>query len=90
MSERFEFVVTDPLGVHAKPLTNLVNEASKFDSSIKLVYERKEASLKSIMGTMALGIPTKAKLVIEATGQDEQEAIKRLQVVLKEQGLTEN
>lgn len=89
MAERYEFVVTDPMGLHAKPLTILVNEASKYDSVIKLIYERKEASLKSIMGTMALGVPTKARLVIEASGQDEQEAIEKLKLVVKEQKITD-
>lgn len=89
MAERFEFVVTDPMGMHAKSLTVLVNEASKFDSSIKLIYDKKEASLKSIMGTMALGVPSKAPLVIEATGQDEKEVIERLKEVLKEEKICE-
>ena len=77
------------MGLHAKPLTVLVNEASKYDSVVKLIYERKEANLKSIMGTMALGVPTKARLIIEVEGQDEQEAIEKLKLVLKEQKITD-
>lgn len=89
MAEKYEFIVTDPMGLHAKPLTVLVNEASKYDSVVKLIYERKEANLKSIMGTMALGVPTKARLIIEVEGQDEQEAIENLKLVLKEQKITD-
>ena len=78
MATSYQFVVSDPVGLHAKPLTMLVNEASRFDSDIKLIYEAKSASLKSIMGVMALGIPTKAKLEIIAEGQDEVDAINHL------------
>ena len=41
------------------------------------------------MGTMALGVPTKARLIIEVEGQDEQEAIEKLKLVLKEQKITD-
>lgn len=83
MTLNYKFVVSDPLGLHAKSLTVLVNEASKFDSNIKLIYEGKEASLKSIMGVMALGVPSKAKLEIVAEGQDEPEVIENLKEVIK-------
>lgn len=85
----FKFIVSDPLGLHAKPLTALVNASSRFDSNIKLIYDGKEASLKSIMGVMALGIPTKAKLEIIADGQDETEVIDSLKEIVKELHITE-
>ena len=46
MATNYQFIVSDPVGLHAKPLTMLVNEASRFDSDIKLIYEAKSASLK--------------------------------------------
>ncbi|MFR5748553.1 MAG: HPr family phosphocarrier protein, partial [Thomasclavelia spiroformis] len=55
MAEKLSFVVSDPVGLHARPATILVNQASKFTSDIKLVYNGKEVNLKSIMGVMSLG-----------------------------------
>ena len=89
MAIKYECIVTDPLGLHAKSLTALVNEASKFDSDTKLVYEGKAASLKSIMGVMALGIPAKAHIEIIAEGQDETEVIDHLKVMIKELKIAE-
>ena len=89
MATNYQFIGSDPVGLHAKPLTMLVNEASRFDSDIKLIYEAKSASLKSIMGVMALGIPTKAKLEIVAEGQDEVEAVDHLKEELVKLHITD-
>ena len=89
MTLNYKFVVTDPLGMHAKSLTAFGHEASKFDSNIKLIYDGKEASLKSIMGVMALGIPTKAHLEIVAEGQDEPEVIDKLKEIVKDLHIAE-
>ena len=47
-----EFIIVDPVGLHARPATLLVNEASKFASETKIIVGEKEANLKSIMGVM--------------------------------------
>ena len=73
MAEKLSFVVSDPVGLHARPATILVNQASKFTSNIKLIYNGKEVNLKSIMGVMSLGVPTKATVEIVAEGEDEKE-----------------
>lgn len=85
MAERISFVVCDPVGLHARPATILVNQANQFDSDIKIVYNGKEMNLKSIMGVMALGVPTKASVEIIAEGDDEKEAIRTITKVIKEQ-----
>ena len=36
MAEKLSFVVSDPVGLHARPATILVNQASKFTSNIKI------------------------------------------------------
>ena len=75
MAKELSFVVSDPVGLHARPATILVNQASKFTSNIKLVYNGKEVNLKSIMGVMSLGVPTKATVEIVAEGDDEKDVI---------------
>ena len=44
MAKELSFVVSDPVGLHARPATILVNQASKFTSNIKfarlLMYGR--------------------------------------------------
>ena len=82
MAEKLSFVVSDPVGLHARPATILVNQASKFTSNIKLVYNGKEVNLKSIMGVMSLGVPTKATVEIVAEGDDEKDVIASIAKVI--------
>ncbi|MFV0287895.1 MAG: HPr family phosphocarrier protein [Mycoplasmatales bacterium] len=70
-----EFIVTDPVGLHARPATLLVNEASKYASDIKIIVNEKEANLKSIMGVMSLGIGTNQTFIVEVADDSETEAI---------------
>ena len=68
---------------------SLVNQSNKFTSKINILHNGKQMDLKSIMGVMALGIPTKAKVEIIADGDDEKEAIAALSKVVKEQHVGE-
>ncbi len=77
-----EFIVTDPVGLHARPATLLVNEASKYSSDIKIIVEEKEANLKSIMGVMSLGIGTNQTFTIEVSDDNEIEAIEGITKVI--------
>ena len=46
--EKFSFTVIDPVGLHARPATILVNQASKFASNVKLLYNGKEVNLQKL------------------------------------------
>jgi len=78
------FIVTDPVGLHARPATLLVNEASKYVSDIKIISGEKEGNLKSIMGAMALGIATGTEMVVSAEGDDAAEALEGISKVVVE------
>ena len=82
-------VIKNATGLHARPATILVNQASKFTSDIKLVYNGKEVNLKSIMGVMSLGVPTKATVTIVAEGDDEEDVVASIAKVIKEQKVAE-
>lgn len=77
-----EFIVTDPVGLHARPATLLVNEASKYASDIKIIVNEKEANLKSIMGVMSLGIGTNQTFTVEVSDDSETEAIEGITKVI--------
>ncbi len=77
-----QFIVTDPVGLHARPATLLVNEASKYASDIKIIVDGKEGNLKSIMGVMALAIKTDQVFEIEVSDDSEVEAIEGLTKVI--------
>ncbi|MCM2531238.1 phosphocarrier protein HPr [Neobacillus pocheonensis] len=81
------FTVIDQAGIHARPATFLVSTASQFKSDVKLEYKEKQVNLKSIMGVMSLGIPSGAEIKILAEGEDGDEAVQKLEEVLKKEGL---
>ena len=70
-----QFIITDEVGLHARPATSLVNEISKFASDATISVEGKSANLKSIMGVMALGVKKDHIVDVETTGSDEAEAM---------------
>lgn len=79
------FTIIEKTGIHARPATTLVQNASKFNSEVNLEYNGKKANLKSIMGVMSLGIAHGAQIKIITEGTDEKEAILSLEdTIIKE------
>ena len=83
--KQISVVVIDPVGLHARPATVAVNAASKFKSEVKITYKGRSVNMKSIMGVMSLGIPTQSEITISCDGEDEEEAIKQIEDILKAQ-----
>ncbi|MBR3357373.1 MAG: phosphocarrier protein HPr [Solobacterium sp.] len=77
--------VVDPVGLHARPATVAVNAASKFKSEVKVSFKGRSVNMKSIMGVMSLGIPTQSEITVSCEGEDEEEAIKTIEEVLRDQ-----
>lgn len=62
-------------GLDARPVALLVQEASKYDSTIYILSGEKKVNAKSIMGMMSLGLDNGEKLEVSAEGADEQAAV---------------
>jgi len=65
------FTVSDPVGLHARPASKLVQEANLFSSNIVLSYNGESQDLKSIFGVLGLAIPSNATVEIHIDGPDE-------------------
>lgn len=68
-----------PRGLEPRPIAELVQVASKYDSRIYLETETKRVNAKSIMGMMSLDLDNGDFVTISADGRDEEEAMKELQ-----------
>jgi phosphocarrier protein len=80
--------IIDPIGLHARPASQVVTAASKFEADIKIVSaEGKEANLKSIMSVMAMGVKTGEEITIIAEGSDAEAAIREIESSMKENEL---
>lgn len=79
----FQYVITDEVGIHARPAGLLVKEAKKYTSKLTLEYNEKSAELTKLMGLMALGVKHGAEVTVTAEGEDEDTAIKEIEAFFK-------
>ncbi|MBM3834401.1 MAG: HPr family phosphocarrier protein [Verrucomicrobia bacterium] len=78
-----EFVVTNKLGVHARPAAMFVKTANRFDCEIIVEKDGEAVNGKSIMGIMMLAAGPGSKLHVHAKGQDAAQALVELEALLK-------
>ena len=69
-------------GLEARPVALLVQEASKYDSTVYIQTGDKKVNAKSIMGMMSLGLDNGEELVVIAEGADEQLAVENIEKFL--------
>jgi phosphotransferase system HPr (HPr) family protein len=62
-------------GLHIRPAEQLARLANQFVSQIGLIYESQRVDAKSIMEMLTLGAAHGSHLVIEARGDDAQQAV---------------
>ncbi|MBN2910353.1 HPr family phosphocarrier protein [Polycladomyces sp. WAk] len=70
--------IQHPSGLHARPASLLVQEASKFESKITLVKAEKEVDAKSLLGVMSLAVKQGDEITIRAEGADAEQAVSAL------------
>ena len=81
--KNFSYVITDEIGIHARPAGLLVKEAKKFESAITLECGGKKAAATKLMAIMGMGVKTGNEVTVSAEGADEDVAIAALQEFFK-------
>ncbi len=76
------FLITAEAGIHARPATNLVGEANRFNSTLFVKLGDREVNLKSIMGVMSLGINNGSIVKVTANGDDQEEALEAISSII--------
>lgn len=79
-----EVTVKHPEGLHARPATEFVGAANRFQSKITVVSGNREGNARSILSVLGLGIKFGQSVVLRATGPDEELAIEALAAVLEQ------
>ena len=77
--KEFKYIITDPVGIHARPAGLLAKEASKFSSKISIEANGKSADATRLMAVMGLGVKSGTEVLVTASGEDEVEAVAKLQ-----------
>ncbi len=78
-----ELVVTNKLGIHARPAAMFVRTANRFDCDIFVEKDGEKVNGKSIMGLMMLAAGPGSKLMLHAEGGDAARAAVELEALVK-------
>lgn len=82
--QKQEVEIVNTLGLHARPSAKMTQVATKFKSEVWLTKGARRVNGKSIMGVMMLAAGKGTKLVVEANGPDEAEAVAALIALVNE------
>lgn len=82
--KQFNYVITDEVGIHARPAGVLVKEAKQFESKIMVACNGKSAEATRLMALMALGIKQGMEITVTVEGADEEAAAVKIEEFFKE------
>lgn len=83
-----DVILNNETGLHARPASVFVKEASKFKAAITIEKDGKEFNAKSIMGILSMGAGKGDKITIKAEGDGAEQAVENL-VALVENNFNE-
>ena len=78
-----DIVITNRLGLHARPAAMFVRIASRYRSEVWVSKEGEEVNGKSIMGLMMLAAGQGSKLHVRCEGDDASKAMRELEELIK-------
>jgi phosphocarrier protein len=78
-----DFLVSNKLGIHARPAAMFVKTANRFSCDIFVEKDGEKVNGKSIMGLMMLAAGPGSKLTVHAQGQDALQALAELETLIK-------
>ncbi len=78
-----EMVVTNKNGIHARPASQFVKTANRFECEIYVEKDGERVNGKSIMGLMMLAAGPGSKLTVSAEGNDAPRAMVEIEALVK-------
>ena len=73
--KQFEYTISDPLGIHARPAGLLTKEAKKYSSVCTITKAGKTSKLTQLMMLMSMAVKQGDVVTVAAEGEDEDAAI---------------
>lgn len=80
----FDYVVTDEVGIHARPAGVLAKKVKEFTSKVTITKDGKSAEAQKLMAVMALGVKKGETVTVSVEGDDEDTAVSALEAFFKE------
>ena len=78
-----DFLVSNKLGIHARPAALFVKTANRFTCEIFVEKDGEKVNGKSIMGLMMLAAGPGSKLTVHAIGADASKALAEIEGLIK-------
>ena len=73
-----EAIVSNQVGLHARPATFFIQKANEYKCSIWVEKDERRVNAKSLLGVLSLGIVKGTTINLIADGVDEKEAVEAL------------
>ena len=80
----FTYIITDEIGIHARPAGLLVKEAKKYTSKIVLSANGKSAEATKLMAILGLGVKNGQEVEIAIEGGDEEFAFEGMKLFMEQ------
>ncbi len=77
-----DFLVSNKLGIHARPAAMFVKTANRFSCDIFVEKDGEKVNGKSIMGLMMLAAGPGSKVTVHAQGHDATQALAELETLI--------
>jgi phosphocarrier protein len=75
--------IKNKLGLHARAAALFVQTVNKFSSEVTVFKDGQTANGRSIMGMLTLGATQGSKILVEATGEDAEKALRAVERLLE-------
>ena len=79
----FEYTITDPVGIHARPAGLLVKEVRNYASAVTVILGEKEVNALKLMALMGMGIRQGDTVKVTVEGPDEETAAAAVEAFFK-------
>ena len=79
----FEYTITDPVGIHARPAGILVKEIKKYASTVTVSKGDKAVNALKLMALMGMGIKQGDTVKVTIDGTDEDTAAAAIEAFFK-------
>ncbi len=82
--KEFNYVVTDPVGIHARPAGTLAKMAKGLESKVVIWKGEKCAEAKKLMAIMSLGVKQGDEVKVTVEGPNEEADFATVETFFKE------
>lgn len=80
----FEYIITDPAGIHAKPASFLAKKVRRMEGKVTLESGGHSVDASKIFTIMSLGIKKGATVTLTVDGGDESAQLEELKTFFRE------